>query len=288
VQKMRLIRFGERGRETPGLIVGDRIIDLRKIFPQIPDVGEVFFEQNWMQTISAVREPGEKLDTRIGCPVRRPSKIICLGKNYADHAKEGGFDSPRRPLIFSKAPSALCGPFDPIVIPRSSRQVDWEVELALIIGKKVRRVRREDAFDCIAGFSVANDVSGRDAQFADSQWFRGKSFDTFAPIGPAIVTMDEIGNPHDLELTAVVNGVEMQRANTGQMIFDIPRIIEDISEDITLIPGDVILTGTPAGVGIFRHPPVLLEPGDVVTCRIDKIGAIINEVVDGFRDASPC
>jgi 2-keto-4-pentenoate hydratase/2-oxohepta-3-ene-1,7-dioic acid hydratase in catechol pathway len=219
------------------------------------------------------------MDTRIGCPINRTSKIICLGKNYSEHAKEGGFNQPEKPLLFSKTPNTLNGPFDPIILPRSSKQVDWEVELAVVIGKTSKRVTRENAMDCIAGFTVANDVSGRDAQFFDSQWFRGKSFDSFAPMGPCVVTIDELGDVQNLKLTARVNGTLMQNGNTKDMIFDIPSIIEFISEDITLLPGDVILTGTPAGVGIFRDPPIVLKAGDVVECAIEKIGSTRNEVI---------
>jgi 2-keto-4-pentenoate hydratase/2-oxohepta-3-ene-1,7-dioic acid hydratase in catechol pathway len=175
----------------------------------------------------------------------------------------------------------LNGPFDPIILPKSSGQVDWEVELAVIISKEGKRINRKEAFDYIAGFTVMNDVSGREAQFSDTQWFRGKSFDSFAPTGPNIVTVDEIGDVNNLRLTAKVDGVVMQDGNTHDLIFDIPEIIENISEDITLIPGDIISTGTPAGVGIFRDPPVVLKPGNVVECYIENIGAIINRVENG-------
>ena len=276
---MRLIRFGEKGHEKPGLLKGERIIDLERIFPGIPDIGEVFFRNGWLDKIRDVSEPGEKMDVRLGPPVARPSKIICLGKNYAEHAKEGGFDNPESPLLFCKTPNTLNGPFDPIRLPKSSGKVDWEVELAVVIGKEGKRIDRADAFGYIAGYTVMNDVSGREAQFADSQWFRGKSFDTFAPLGPALVTPDEIADINDLNLTAIVDGEVMQAGNTRDMIFDIPAILEDVSQDITLLPGDIISTGTPSGVGIFRDPPIVLKAGNVVECRIDGIGAIVNEVV---------
>lgn len=276
---MRLVRFGQKGKEKPGLWKAGNIVDLTKIFPRIPDIGEAFFQEDWLAKVSRVTDPGQKSQERLGCPVVRPSKIICLGKNYAEHAKEGGFAKPDTPLIFSKTPNALNGPYDPIILPKSSGQVDWEVELAVIIGKEGKRINRKDAFDYVAGYSVMNDVSGREAQFSDSQWFRGKSFDTFAPVGPFIVTPDEIDDVHNLRLTAIVAGAVMQDGNTRDMIFDIPTIIENISEDITLLPGDIIATGTPVGVGIFRNPPVVLKPGDVVECWIEKIGSIINKVV---------
>jgi len=276
---MRLVMFGEKGRERPGLQREEGVVDLRKIFPGIPEIGEAFFEEGWLSKIEDIDQPGEPLDIRLASPVLRPSKIICLGKNYAEHAKEGGFDNPASPLIFCKTPNTVSGPFDDILTPQSSGQVDWEVELALVIGRRGKAIPRDIALDYIAGFMVMNDVSGREAQFADSQWFRGKAFDTFAPMGPALVTTDEIEKLGDLELTARVNGAVMQSGSTGDMIFDIPAIIENISRDITLVPGDVISTGTPSGVGIFRDPPVTLKPGDVVECSISGIGTIRNRVV---------
>jgi len=278
---MKLVRFGQKGKAKPGLWRDGKIVDLRKIFPEIPDINEAFFRGGWLEKVARVKDTGQKIEERIACPIHRPSKIICLGKNYAEHAKEGGFENPEKPLIFCKAPNALNGPFDPIILPKSSGQVDWEVELAVIIAKEGKRINRTDAFDYVAGFTVMNDVSGREAQFSDTQWFRGKSFDSFAPAGPVIVTVDEIGDVNNLRLTAMVDGVIMQDGNTRDMIFDIPAIIENISEDITLFPGDIISTGTPAGVGIFRDPPVVLKPGNVVECRIEKIGSIINKVVNG-------
>jgi len=276
---MKLVRFGDKGKEKPGLWKDGNIVDLKKIFPDIPDIGEVFFRENWLEKISEIKDLGQTLKDRIGCPIHAPSKIICLGKNYAEHAKEGGFENPDKPLIFCKTPNALNGPFDPIILPKSSGKIDWEVELAIIIAKQGKRIRKTDAWEYIAGFTIMNDVSGREAQFSDSQWFRGKSFDGFAPTGPFIVTPDEIGDVNNLRLTAKVDGEIMQDGNTRDMIFDVSTIIEDISEDITLIPGDIISTGTPAGVGIFRDPPVVLKPGNVVECYIENIGTIVNKIV---------
>jgi len=276
---MRLVRFGTKGEERPGLLKKENmIVDLKGLFPDMPDIGDEFFRSGWLEKVSSIDNPGQKMDVRLGCPVSRPSKIICLGKNYAEHAKEGGFDSPGEPLLFCKSPNTLNGPFDPVMLPQSCGQVDWEVELAVIIGREGKRIRREDAYEFVAGYAVMNDVSGREAQFSDSQWYRGKSFDTFAPLGPAIVTKDEIGDVQKLQLTCKVDGVIMQDGNTKDMIFDIPFIIEYISRDITLMPGDIISTGTPSGVGIFRNPPVTLNPGNIVECTIEKIGAIINVV----------
>ena len=276
---MKLVRFGDKGKEKPGLWKDGNIVDLKKIFPEIPDIGEMFFRGNWPERIADINDSGQIIKDRIGCPIHAPSKIICLGKNYAEHAKEGGFENPDKPLIFCKTPNALNGPFDPIVLPKSSGQIDWEVELVIIIGKEGKRIPKSEAWGYIAGFTIMNDVSGREAQFSDSQWFRGKSFDGFAPVGPYIVTPDEIGDVNNLRLTAKVDDEIMQDGNTRDMIFDVCTIIEDISEDITLIPGDIISTGTPAGVGIFRDPPVVLKPGNVVECYIENIGAIVNKVI---------
>jgi len=276
---MRLIRFGEKGYERPGLWQDGRIVDLRRHFPDMPDIGEVFFREGWLEKISGLDDAGKPMDVRLGPPVARPSKLVCLGKNYLEHAQEGNFDAPEKPLLFAKAPSALNGPSDPIILPRSCGQVDWEVELAVVVGREGKRIRREDAWDYIAGYTIMNDVSGRQAQFGDGQWFRGKSFDTFAPLGPVLVTPDEIADVGNLQLTATVDDTLMQTGNTGDLVFDIPHLLEYISEDITLLPGDIISTGTPAGVGIFRDPPITLEAGNVVTCRIETIGELVNALV---------
>jgi 2,4-diketo-3-deoxy-L-fuconate hydrolase len=277
---MRLIRYGAPGHECPGLWYEEGIVALRSIFPDIPDIGEAFFAEGWLEKAREVQAAPKPLDVRLGPPVSRPSKIICLGKNYPEHAREGGFDMPRAPLLFCKTANALNGPYDPVLLPRSSDQIDWEVELAVVIGKAGKRIPASRALDHIAGYTVMNDVSGRRAQFAHSQWFRGKSFDTFAPMGPALVTTDEIGDAQNLKLSAKVNGRLMQEGNTREMLFKIETIIADVSEDITLTPGDVISTGTPAGVGIFRDPPLVLQAGDEVECWVEKIGTIRNRIVD--------
>jgi 2,4-diketo-3-deoxy-L-fuconate hydrolase len=280
---MKLIRYGAPGHERPGLWSEDGIVDLRAMFPEVPDIGEDFFSEGWLEKLRDAEAEAvpRKMDVRFGPPVARPSKIICLGKNYPEHAKEGGFDMPEAPLLFCKTPNALNGPFDPVLLPRSSDQIDWEVELAVVIGRAGKRISPSRALGHVAGYSVMNDVSGRRAQFAHSQWFRGKSFDTFAPLGPVLVTTDEIGDAQNLRLTAKVNGRLMQEGNTREMLFKIETIIADVSEDITLAPGDIISTGTPAGVGIFRDPPVVLKAGDEVECWIEKIGTIRNRIVDG-------
>lgn len=276
---MQLIRFGEPGKELPGLLQHDGIVNLRDHFPDIPDIDERFFVEGWPGRLADFKAPGHPGTLRLGPPLARPSKIICLGKNYGEHAREGGFDLPAAPLLFCKTPNTINGPFDPVILPVSSGQVDWEVELAVVIGRTGKAIPPQEALAYVAAVTVMNDVSAREAQFADSQWYRGKSFDTFAPLGPALVTLDEVGDLQNLRLTATVNGRIMQDGNTRDMIFGVAEVIADISRDITLYPGDVIATGTPAGVGIFRDPPVVLAPGDVVECRIEKIGAIRNRFV---------
>jgi 2-keto-4-pentenoate hydratase/2-oxohepta-3-ene-1,7-dioic acid hydratase in catechol pathway len=276
---MRLIRFGEKGSERPGLLKEGHIVDLQKHFPDIPDIGMPFFRDGWLTKVNQVSDQGVEMDVRLGCPVHWPSKIICLGKNYAEHAKEGGFEKPEKPILFSKAMNTLNGPFDPIVLPVSCSQVDWEVELAVVMGREGKGIRAADAFEYVAGYCVMNDVSGRDAQFGDGQWFRGKSFDTFAPLGPCLVTRDEIGDVENLQLSAHLDGTLMQEGNTGDLIFKIPFVIEYISRDMTLMPGDIISTGTPSGVGIFRDPPILLQAGSIIKCEIEKIGYIENRVI---------
>ncbi len=276
---MRFIRFGEKGKEKPGLLQDAKIVDLRKIYPDIPDIGEIFFREGWPEKLAGIEEEGENMEVRLGPPLARPSKIICLGKNYAEHAKEGGFDAPEKPLLFCKTMNTVNGPYDDVPMPESSGKTDWEVELALVIGKEGKRIPRSRAFDFIAGYMVMNDVSGREAQFGDGQWFRGKSFDGFAPMGHALVTADEVGDVQNLRLEALVDGKIMQDGNTKDMIFDIPYILEYVSREMTLWPGDIISTGTPSGVGIFRDPPMTLKAGNVVECRIEKIGAIRNRFV---------
>ncbi|MFP4473916.1 MAG: fumarylacetoacetate hydrolase family protein [Desulfatibacillaceae bacterium] len=276
---MRFVRYGGRGGERPGIWRDGRIVDILDHFPGTPDLGSLFFTEGWKKALEAIDDPGVEMDVRLGSPVAKPEKIICLGKNYLEHANEGGMSAPEAPLLFCKTPNAVNGPYDPVVLPKSSGQVDWEVELAVVIRSTCKRVAPEEALDVIAGFMVMNDVSGREAQFGDKQWFRGKSFDTFAPMGPVLVTPDEIADVGNLKLEALVNGEVMQSGNTRDLIHDIPRIIAHVSADITLSPGDVISTGTPAGVGIFRNPPVTLADGDVVECRIEGIGSLKNTIV---------
>jgi 2-keto-4-pentenoate hydratase/2-oxohepta-3-ene-1,7-dioic acid hydratase in catechol pathway len=212
-------------------------------------------------------------------PVPRPGKLICIGLNYRDHARESNMALPEKPVVFSKFSSAVLAPGEPVVIPAGSKQVDYEAELAVVIGRRAKNVSADRAYDYVLGYTSFNDVTARDFQFADGQWQRGKSCDTFAPMGQTIVTTDTIPDPHRLSIKLTLNGALMQDSNTDQLIFGVPRLIEFLSESITLEPGDVIATGTPAGVGFARNPPRFLKPGDEMQVLIDGIGGLGNPVV---------
>ena len=214
-------------------------------------------------------------------PVPYPGKVLCLGLNYRDHAEESGIPIPPEPVIFAKMASSVIGPNEPIVLGRATKKVDYEVELAVVIGQACKNVKRDSAMDCVAGYTVLNDVSARDYQIerGGGQWVVGKSFDTFCPMGPWLVTKDDVKNPHALDIKLKLNGRVMQHSNTKHLIFDIPTIIEYVSKVMTLEPGDVISTGTPGGVGFVRKPPRFLKPGDVCRLEVEKIGVLVNPVV---------
>lgn len=212
-------------------------------------------------------------------PVLRPGKVICLGLNYRDHAAEAGMAVPEYPVLFHKVAGSLVGHNQPIVIPRISSQIDYEGELAIIIGRRGKYIAEDEAYSYIAGYTVANDVSARDLQFRTSQWTTGKMLDTFGPLGPALVTRDEVPDPHILSIKTTLNGRVLQDGNTADMIFRVPFIIKYISEIVTLEPGDVIMTGTPAGIGNTRSPQVFMKPGDTVTVEIGRLGKLTNPVV---------
>jgi 2,4-didehydro-3-deoxy-L-rhamnonate hydrolase len=213
-------------------------------------------------------------------PIDRPGKIVCVGLNYRDHAEEQGAELPAAPLLFAKWGNALIGPGDEIVIPPTVTRCDYEAELGVVIGSRVSRVSKESALDAVRGYLCANDVTARDLQFGDGQWTRGKSVDTFCPVGP-LVPAEEVPNPHALRIRAVVSGEVLQDSTTANLIFGIDEIISHVSQTVTLEPGDLILTGTPAGVGVFRDPPRFLQPGDEVTIEIDRLGSLTNPVVAG-------
>jgi 2,4-diketo-3-deoxy-L-fuconate hydrolase len=215
---------------------------------------------------------------RDGLPIDRPGKIICVGLNYRDHAAEAGLDVPQRPVLFAKWPTALIGPDMPIVVPPISRQIDYEAELGVVIGRRVRAVSAEEALSAVAGFICVNDVTARDLQFADGQWTRAKSLDTFCPVGPALVPADEVPDPQHLRIRCLLNGEVVQDSSTENMIFSCSELIAFASEAIELEPGDLIATGTPAGVGFTCRPPVYLSPGDEVTVEIESVGTLTNPV----------
>jgi acylpyruvate hydrolase len=236
----------------------------------------------WAETLPAAAGdvPWRSLDgVSLAAPLANPSKIICVGLNYHDHCREQGLDVPERPILFAKFPSTLIGSGDAITWPGDlSQQVDYEAELAIIIGRKGRNIPVDEAYQYLAGYANLNDVSARDVQFADGQWVRGKSFDTFCPLGPYLVTTDEVPDPHELGIRCWVNGELRQESNTRELVFNVPHLVAYISRTCTLMPGDIISTGTPGGVGVFQDPPVFLKSGDVVEVEVDKLGRLRNRV----------
>ena len=274
---MKLIRFGEKNKEKPGIqLDDDRRIDVSSF---IDDYDENFFYKIGIKKLrSWLNKNKEKCpiidnNIRIGPPISRPSKIVCVGLNYAKHAAESGMDIPEEPVLFFKSSSAITGPYDPIIIPKNSSKTDWEVELAIVMGKRASYVSKEDALNYIAGYVLHNDVSEREFQIERSgQWVKGKSCDSFAPIGPFIATADEIENPNNLNLWLKVNGEEMQNSNTSDFIFNIEEVVSYISQFMTLLPGDIISTGTPFGVGLGLNPPKYLKEGDIVELGIEGLG----------------
>ena len=278
---MKLIRFGKEGQEKPGIHLDGKNYDL-SVF--VKDYDENFFEQNGLEKLASIVNE-EKLPLvedgqRIGSPIARPSKILCIGLNYAKHAKETGAAIPTEPILFMKSTSSLTGPFDNIIIPKNSEKTDWEVELGVVIGKKASYVSEEEAMNYVAGYVLHNDVSERAFQLErGGTWDKGKGCDSFAPLGPWLVTKDEIHNPHKLRLWLSLNGKMMQDSNTDDLIFNIPQLISYSSQFMTLLPGDVISTGTPAGVGLGFSPNIYLKPGDVVELGIDGLGSSKQTVV---------
>jgi 2,4-diketo-3-deoxy-L-fuconate hydrolase len=271
---MKLLRYGEPGREKPGLLDREgRIRDLSEI---VHDITPETLANGLMDRLAALdpeRLPIVPGEHRLGPCVARPGKIVCIGLNYEDHAAEANLERPREPVIFLKAPSALCGPTDPIVLPRGSSKVDWEVELGLVVGRAARHVDREDALGYLAGYCIVNDVTERGFQFDhNGQWTKGKSADGFCPTGPWLVTPDEVGDPQDLALRLEVDGRAYQQGNTARMIFPVAEIIAYVSRFMSLQPGDLVATGTPAGVGMGQKPPVYLRPGNKVRATIDGLG----------------
>lgn len=309
---MKWCSFREQGRESYGVqVAGGKILDLKRLgqsrsaldllasesrsLLSVPDL-KSFLAQG-KPALDAARQlagGGDRVQTgleesgallsasevTLQAPIPNPGKIVAVGLNYRDHAEEQNVPLPSRPLIFAKFPTAVASPGQPIELPAISRQVDVEAELCVVILATTRGVTPEEASHSIAGYTAGNDVSARDLQYSDRQWVRGKSCDTFAPMGPFLVSPDEIGDPHALDIELQLNGRVQQQSNTANLIFNCFELVAFISESITLEPGDIIFTGTPAGVGMFRNPQVFLQPGDRVEIRIEKIGTLFNPVVE--------
>lgn len=271
---MKLIRFGTPGNEKPGLEVDGLRYDASHL---VEDYNEAFFTNDGITRLRTAFDPGSAAmvdaGIRLGPPVYKPGKIICIGLNYRKHAEESGMAPPREPVVFFKATSSLTGPNDPIIIPKNSRKTDWEVELAVVIGRRANYISREEALDFVAGYVLHNDLSEREFQLErGGQWVKGKSCDTFAPLGPYLVTRDEILDPNNLRLWLRVNGNKVQDGNTRDFIFNVQEVVSYLSQFMSLMPGDVISTGTPEGVGHGFDPPVYLKDGDVVELGIDGLG----------------
>ncbi|MBK0384153.1 fumarylacetoacetate hydrolase family protein [Pedobacter sp. SD-b] len=278
---MKLIRFGKLGKERPGIMIKDKRYD---VSPFIKDYNEEFFENGGLKQLQEIfkTQQLQEIDTneRWGSPVARPSKMVCIGLNYAKHAKETNAPIPAEPIIFFKSTTSMVGPYDEVMLPKGSLKTDWEVELAFVIGKKASYVSKEDALDYVAGYVLHNDISERAFQLErGGQWAKGKGCDTFAPLGPWLATKDEIPNPNHLHLWLKVNDQMMQDGNTDDFIFNVSYLVSYLSEFMTLLPGDVISTGTPHGVGLGFKPPIYLKEGDVMELGIDGLGTAKQSVV---------
>ena len=287
---MKLATFSHDGTTRIGLVDGDEVVDLAAAAPGLPRDMLGFLEAGpeALATAHAARGARLPLDAvRLEAPIARPPKFLAVGLNYADHVAESGLEVPEHPTIFNKQSTCVVGPTDPVHVPRASHVVDYEGELGFVIGRRCRHVSRDDAADVIAGYLVVNDVTVRDWQLRIPTWTMGKSFDTHGPIGPWIVTPDELADPHRLRLRTWVNGELRQDSNTKELIFDCFALVEHFSTAFTLEPGDVVATGTPSGVGITRKPPELLKAGDVVRVAIEGIGEIENPVIDEPSQTAP-
>lgn len=278
--------YDDRGPRI-GAVIGDLVLDVQAAQPFLPGSLEEILRRGFLPSLQNLVDNASEIDSdyfrplkdlALYPPVLRPSKIVCLMLNYESHAAEQKREPPSHPVVFAKAPSALCGPFDDIIIRPGVEQVDAEAELAVVIGREGTMIETDEALDYVAGYMAFNDVSARKIQIGDRQFFRGKSFDTFAPCGPWLVTPDEVGDPHGLSIIQRLNGVVMQEGNTGDLIFKIPEIIAHLSAGLTLVPGDIIASGTPGGVGLFRDPQIFLKEGDLVEVEIERIGKIANRV----------
>jgi 2-keto-4-pentenoate hydratase/2-oxohepta-3-ene-1,7-dioic acid hydratase in catechol pathway len=282
---MKLATFTHGGSTRIGIVDADAVVDLAAAAPDLPREMVAFLEagQPALQAASAAIGPGPRIplaDVKLEAPIARPPKFLAVGLNYADHVAESGIETPAHPTIFNKQSTCVTGPTDPMHMPKASHVLDYEGELGFVIGKRCRNVSRDDAADVIAGYLVVDDVTVRDWQLRIPTWTMGKSFDTHGPIGPWIVTSDEIPDPHQLRLRTWVNDELRQDSNTKELIFDCFTLVEHFSTAFTLEPGDIVATGTPSGVGIAMKPPKLLTTGDVVRIEIEGIGQIENAVID--------
>lgn len=279
---MKLLRFGPAGAEKPGLLDADGVIrDLSGVIDDVAGSNLGDAQLLHLAGLDMSQLPAVKGSPRIGPCVGRVGKFICIGLNYSDHAAEGGMEVPSEPIIFFKATSAICGPNDIVEIPRSSVATDWEVELGVVIGKPTKYVTQADALDHVAGYCIVNDLSERDFQLKrEGQWVKGKSADTFGPMGPWLVTRDEIPDPQNLSMTLDVNGHRYQDGSTATMVFGVAHLVAYLSQFMSLQPGDIISTGTPPGVGMGQKPPLYLKPGDEMTPWIDGLGTQTQQVVD--------
>ena len=279
---MKLVRFGAEGDEKPGLI--DEHGNLRDLSAYVDDISGQTLSEAELLKLSKINPnllPIIDNSTRLGPCVSGVGKFICIGLNYADHAEEAGMEVPQEPVIFMKATSAICGPTDPILLPRGSVKTDWEVELAIVIGKKAKYVELGDAMSYVAGYAASNDISERTYQLEGSgQWTKGKSCDSFGPLGPWLVTKDEIPNPQNLSMWLSLNGKKMQDGSTSTMVYGVEFLVHYISQFMSLIPGDIISTGTPPGVGLGMKPPVYLKDGDIVKLGVEGLGEHNQIVID--------
>lgn len=301
---MKLLSFRADGDARLGLLTGGKIVDVcnasmylfkdsipsdmlsfldegESAMTKVKRIEEVA-QERWESLCSTSNIVFDGSKVEVLAPIPRPRKnVICLGLNYAEHSEETGLSVPKYPIFFTKPPTSIIGPDAPLLFPKSTDKVDFEAELAFVFGRRGKDVREDEAYNYLAGYTVFNDVSARDLQRRHGQWFKGKSLDAFAPMGPYLVTRDEVPDPHDLEISLELNGAVMQKANTRDMLFKIPTLIKFITMDMTVEPGDIVATGTPSGVGFTRKPPVYLQPGDIVKVSIEKVGVLQNRVVSG-------
>ena len=285
---MKIVSFGPKGQEKPGIVHHNDVIDVCAVDPSLPPTVRGILEAGALPRLADIGKQADSLPAqhrkrraglRIGPPVTNPSKIVCIGLNYKDHAEEQNRKVPDWPLTFAKGPNVLIGDTEPIQLPHGVTQLDHEVELAAVIGSRARTVSLDDAPSHVAGYSVFMDISARDVQYREKQWFRSKSFDGFGPFGPWLTTCDEVPDPHCLDIKLDVNGTTRQSSNTGQMIFNVFFLVHYLSQSMTLEAGDIISTGTPSGVGVFATPQRFLKPGDTLKATIESLGTLTNPVV---------